>query len=75
MTERKFCKDCKWSQKTGLFRTVKTYAFCLHPAATTTPPPDIVTGKQGAESSGYCATMRLSHGPCGTDGKLFEPKR
>ena len=75
MTEMKVCKDCKWCERFGLFRTVKTYSKCQHPASCKEPSTSIVTGATEANPPNYCGTMRLNGMPCGAEGRLFETNR
>ena len=47
MSDPKFCKDCKWCERTrvGWFRyEAKSNAWCLHPASRIERPRNIVTG-------------------------------
>lgn len=71
----KFCKDCVHAipDKYSPNGEVSVSASCdKSPMDNNVMANFLVTGK-GKKLQG-CNWMRLPHGPCGTDGKLFEPK-
>ena len=73
----KFCKDCKWIEKTGDTKT----AHCLHTTAIRDPGTEkliwmVVGGKEPKVNNLFCSTFRSGYGKadCGPDAKNFEPK-
>ena len=59
MTEPKICADC---------RHINATFVCHHPKSVNT---DLVTGYIAKLD---CYTARSSDGPCGPEGRLWEPK-
>jgi hypothetical protein len=66
----KFCVDCRHYDPGP-----HDFAHCRHPAALV-PGAAVspVTGKPEEPFYHWPETMRLDAKPCGTEGKLFEPK-
>lgn len=75
MTSTKLCKDCKWCERFGLFRDVKSFSRCLHPESANPPVMDIVTGMPEKRKPEYCSVMRIRGQACGSDAAWFAPRR
>ena len=69
MKETKFCVDCIHCQDTGRIRFGKQVYECLKSEEDSV---DFVTGRI-TKYYFLCSAVRLA-GPCGEEGKLFEPK-
>lgn len=64
--QMKFCKDCKWYKRNSV--DPGEFLKCWQPSIITF---NKVSGKaRGA----WCDIERKSHGMCGKEAKLFEPK-
>jgi len=73
----KLCKDCKHAKKDhSLLLLGHRYKFakCHHEAAVTEVGKEFlpVTGEVGKPSYFHCTVMRMTHGRCGLEGKLWE---
>lgn len=70
-----FCKDCKWNKLSLLDRllSLSWASKCSHAKAISKEDGKFyVTGKKN-DGFRYASLVR-EYGPCGTEGKLFEPK-
>lgn len=72
MPPTKFCKDCKFMQKQGWFMPI-SLAVCGHKTAVSFETHYLVDAD--ASKRNYCSMMRLDSMECGSDAKLWEPRR
>ena len=70
----KLCKDCKHFALT-LTQNMRT-GRCMHPSVPTIDRAHLITGRMEdkIQDCQYASIVRSENGPCGTEGKLYEPK-
>lgn len=71
----KLCKNCKYhvteKHEVSLFLDI-TRDLCKRKEAVIAPPC-YITGEYDVSALGSCYCCRSETGPCGNDGKLYEP--
>jgi hypothetical protein len=72
----KFCRDCKWVERQGWWRSnLAKHPYCLHTKAKYEKVPDLVTGEnEGAAQRFASAARDDAWHLCGIEARWFEPK-
>lgn len=77
----KFCRDCKWLERTKILKRIPKSPRCFHPSSflKTDQNDYLVTGYKNKDSYEYAYRVRncylhMANKLCGESGRFWEPR-